>query len=452
MAVIKSCAIGLCVVLGVLGGARGAATVELREGDPSGGTTRVQVVLNASGQYLPAPAPGAAKGEASRKFALKVELQLDYFERRLKGAGRGRAFRRVVRAASALNGEIRPMASAIRPEVALLVAEPSAEGVVVFSPGGPLTRSELELVEVPGDPLTLAGLLPDRAVKTGDRWVVSDAAARSLSTYDALIANKLEATLESFDDASARVRLRGEIRGSVLGGEGTLACDGSYTFDRKAARIDRLSVDRAETRRPGIVEEGLDVKSTLTVTCRPAETPEVLNDAAIARLTLDGAGRDRLVLKAPSGQYALEHDRNWHIFSDDRRLVVLKRVVNGKLVAQCNLAMGPSVGRGQHQDPGQFRSDVRTGLGPRFGNFLGAGEIDGDPAGGYRYKVGVQGRQDELGLVWYYYLIAGPGGDQLLATFTLAESQAQAFGNQDEALIGSLRWLDPPAEKTAADR
>ena len=124
-------------------------------------------------------------------------------------------------------------------------------------------------------------------------------------------------------------------------------------------------------------------------------------------------------------------------------MTVLKRVERGRLVAQCNLAAGPNAGRGRHQDPAQFRDDVRKGLGARFGQFLGAGEVDGDPAGGFRYKVGVQGRQGDLGVIWYYYLIAGPEGDQVLATFTLAETQAPAFGDQDEALIGSLRWLEP---------
>ena len=91
-------------------------------------------------------------------------------------------------------------------------------------------------------------------------------------------------------------------------------------------------------------------------------------------------------------------------------MTVLKRVERGRLVAQCNLAAGPNAGRGRHQDPDQFRDDVRKGLGPRFGQFLGVGEVDGDPAGGFRYKVGVQGRQGDLGVVWYYYLIAGPDG------------------------------------------
>jgi hypothetical protein len=149
---------------------------------------------------------------------------------------------------------------------------------------------------------------------------------------------------------------------------------------------------------------------------------------------------ERLLLVAPDGKSTLLHDRNWHALWDDPRLMVLKRLEGGQVVAQCNLAVGPAVGKGRHQDPLQFRSDIRSALKQRFVQFLGAGEVDGDPAGGFRYKVGVQGREGDLGVVWYYYLVASPSGDQLLVTFTLAEEHARAFGDQDREMIGSLRW------------
>lgn len=452
MAGIKCCAIGLGTVLAAVA----AGPVELRETARVGATTRVQVELKAKGLYLPAATSGASKEEAPKPLALRVEAQLDFIERLVRVDTRGRgecAVRRVLRAASAVNGEVRPQAASIRPGVTILVAEVRPEGVVVFSPGGPLTRPELELVQGPGDPLALDGLLPTRAVAVGDRWPVADPAVKALSAYDTLAANTLGATLEAVDAEAARVRLVGEVRGAVLGGEGTMACDGAYTFDRKAGRIDRLTLHRAEGRRPGPVEEGLDLKSTLTMTRRPAETPDELTDDALPRRSIEpGPERERVLLIAPDGKWTLEHDRDWHTYWDQPRLTVLKRVEAGRLVGQCNLAVGPNAGKGRHQDPAQFRDDVRKGLGPRFVQFLGAGELAGDPAAGFRYKVGVQGRQRDLGVIWYYYLVAGPDGDQLLGTFTLAESQAKAFGDQDEAIIGSLRWTDPAKTGDAPSR
>ena len=111
-----------------------------------------------------------------------------------------RSVRQVERAAATINGEVRPYTSALRPDVATLVADRREGSVSVVSPGGPLTRSELELVQGPGDPLALRSLLPYEPVAVGDRWTVGDLAARNLSGYDALASNALEATLESADD------------------------------------------------------------------------------------------------------------------------------------------------------------------------------------------------------------------------------------------------------------
>ncbi len=271
-----------------------------------------------------------------------------------------------------------------------------------------------------------------------------------LSGYDDLKSSTLEATLERLDETSARVQLKGEVQGSALGGQGKITCEGSLDFDRTAGLVNRLEVNRVESRQPGPVEAGLDVKSTLTLLRRPSRLAPELNDAAIGNLGFDVTPQRQLLqLVSPDGKYNLLHDRQWHTYWDDPKLVVLKRLDKGKVVAQCNLATGPNAGKGKHQDLTQFRDDLRKSLKQRFVQFLGAGEVDGDPAGGFRYKVGVQGREGEFGVLWNYYLIASPEGDQLLATFTLAEEDAAAFGSQDLEMIGSLQWYNPPVDARA---
>ena len=66
-----------------------------------------------------------------------------------------------------------------------------------------------------------------------------------------------------------------------------------------------------------------------------------------------------------------------------------------------------------------------------------------------RYKIGVQGREGNLDVLWYYFLVASSKGDQLLVTFTLPATQSKVFGTQDLQLVGSLRWKTPaPGETT----
>ncbi len=430
--------------------------VTLREVATVGASARVQIEMKAEGLFQQELPPDQVQEGAKlpKPLDLDVKSRLIFTERVVEvepapsqKGGRGRArrsLRLVQQAASAINGEVRRSAAVLRPEVSLLVAgwtpDDPGVGVVVASPGGPLLRSELELVQGPADSLMMADLLPTDPVAAGSRWKPGDAAARSLSGYDAITANTLEAALESLDDDVARIKIRGKIEGSVLGGAGTITCDGNLTFNRRDGWVERLELNRTETRKPGPVEVGLEVKSTITLLRRVAETPAELKDDAIdAKI-----GPERLLLKqtSPDGKASFLHDRSWHTTWDDPRVVVLKRVEKGKVVGQCNLTVGPNAGKGKHQDPGQFRDDIRRALGKRFIDYLGMGEVDGDPAGNFRYRVGVRGREGEVELLWFYYLIAGPAGDQLLATFALTPEQAKAFGEQDLSIIGSLQWLE----------
>lgn len=455
MAGFRCCAMGLAALAFGVSGLRAAEPVALRERVKDGaGATRVVIALKADGLFLPNTPAGEKEAKAPKPLALKVETKLDFAERVIQTDAKGqplRALRWVNQAAAAINGEVRPSASVLRPDVALLLAERRDGEVVVISPSGPLTRPELDLVDDVGDPLLLGALLPEKAVTKGDHWRISNDGARGLSGYDVLATNSVEATVEAIDDSSARIAFTGEIRGaSYGGGEGTVRASGTFTFDRKAERVRELTLTRQEVRKPGEVEDGLDVKSKLTIERTDAETPATLADSVLKDVPAEITPERLLLLHvAPDGKYTLRHDRDWHIYHETQRQAVLKRLNHGDVVAYCNLTTGPNAGKGRHQDLRQFRDDVRRALGERFGQYLGEGEVEGDPAGGFRYKVAVQGRQGTLGVLWDYFLCAGPEGDQLLVTFTLAEASAKAFGDQDLQLVGSLRWKDAaePAPK-----
>ncbi len=341
--------------------ADGAAAVRLRETAQADTATHVVIEMTAQGLYRPNAEPGASEPDPLK---LKVETRFDFHERPVAvepdGGPARRVVRRVNQAASAINGQIRPFASSIRPEVAILVALRRDDGVFTFSPGGPLTRSELELVQGPGDPLDLAGLLPEKPVAEGDTWAIGPEAAKALSAYDALATNSLKAKLESLDETTATIHLAGDVRGAVLGGEGTMTLDGTLRFDREAGRIERLTLTRNEQRQPGPVEAGLDLKSTLTVTRTAAEIPAELSDEVLKALPTElQPGLDLLRYSLPEGNFHLLHDRDWHLFWDSTRLAVLKWLDHGEVVAQCNMVIGPEAGKGRHQDPEQFREDVR---------------------------------------------------------------------------------------------
>jgi hypothetical protein len=61
--------------------------------------------------------------------------------------------------------------------------------------------------------------------------------------------------------------------------------------------------------------------------------------------------------------------------------------------------------------------------------------------------MAVLGKEDDRPILWYYYLLAGPDGDQLLGIFTLDPEGEKAFNAEDRAILGTLEWKASPAAK-----
>lgn len=434
-----------------------AEGIALRGKAELGQTTKVKRTLAAEGTIRASSGDSKLGIPATPPLKLKVEAKVEYDERAASVSPDGsvaKSARRMRQAAVQIGGDVRQATLTLRPKVATVVAERRGREVFLYSNGGPLTRQELDLIRGPGDSMGWVDLLPEGPVKVGESWDIGESTARELSDYDALASNGLKGTLESADEASAKIRFRGAVRGIARGGEGTISVAGLAVIDRKTGMVKRLVVNRNEVRGSGPVETALELKSTLTVESEPvSQTPSDLDNPTLASLPAKPP-RDweQLLYEAPNKKYVLRHDRAWHLFWDDSKIAVFKRLDNGELVAQCNIAEGPNAGPGKHQDVEQFQTDIKKALGPRFVQVLGEGEIAAP--GSFLYKVGVEGKESvkvegkdaQVAINWFYYLVASPRGDQLLLTFTLGQAQAKAFADGDEVLAKGLEWLEPPAK------
>lgn len=441
--------LGLLGLLGPASPAPASTRDALEERAEPGRQSRVVVALQAEGQYLPGESTDERPVEP---LELTVRTRLDYLEQvvRVDDDGRPRrTARRMDEAEVVIGGgePIRPQTILLRPEVSSLVADRDDDGeLIVASPGGPLTRTELELVQVPADPLGLPDLLPgpDLAgeIGPGAEWPVPESAARWISGYDALSSNTARVTLRSLDDDSAEFDLGGRVEGAVLGARGRIDVEGSFRFDRRAGRVASITLNRAERREAGPIEAGLEFRSTLTVerSDAPEGSAPIPSPKATGPLPEGWLG---LSYRAPDGRYRLEHGRSWYVFAEDERQSVLRCFEGGSVIAQANLVAGPRVEPGSRPRADRFRDDIRKALGDRFDRILDAGQVS-SPPGESRYRLAISGRQGDEPIVWYYYLVSDDDGRQLVAIFTLRASVVQRLGRRDQRMIDSLRWLAEP--------
>ena len=66
----------------------------------------------------------------------------------------------------------------------------------MFSPSGPLTQEELDLITIPANSLLVEQLLPDQDVAPGDKWQHNDDLLAALLNLDAIGHSEVSTTFK----------------------------------------------------------------------------------------------------------------------------------------------------------------------------------------------------------------------------------------------------------------
>jgi hypothetical protein len=134
----------------------------------------------------------------------------------------------------------------LRPAVRRLIVLRNNHVEVPFSPDGPLTWGEIDLVRTDVFTPALAGLLSEQPVKTGDRWPVAKAAIRELTDLERIEEGSLECRLDQITTLEkrplARVVFAGSVRGINEDGPTRQQLDGYFFFDLESNHLSYLSL------------------------------------------------------------------------------------------------------------------------------------------------------------------------------------------------------------------
>jgi len=386
-----------------------------------------------------------------------AEAALKFRERWLPGSGRDAEALRSLRHYDALVTDIKVADHATRSQLSTdrrqIVAQGRSEGILFYSPAGPLTSADLELLRAPADTLCLVALLPPNPVSIGDKWTPPTWAGQMLTETEAASKSELTCTLESVADDKAKVAVTGTVVGATSGSSGKVDLHGWYLFDLKAHLIARAELDQIEDRTVGPVSPGMRVTAHTTVTRAPSDNSEGLTQEAASAVPLDPPAALTLLTFHSPWNIELTHDRDWHVFQQNRQIAVLRLIEQGSLVAQCNLTPIRPAAAGEHVSPEQFQDDIRTSLGPQFKSLEKAEPIPtGD--GRFLFRVAVIGEANKAPITWIYYLCAAPSGSQTSCVFAIDSTLRKRLGDRDLEMMKSLKFVDTPtqADKRQVDR
>jgi hypothetical protein len=325
-------------------------------------------------------------------------------------------------------------------ELQTIVCTLDRNKVSLFSPHGSLRGEQLLLIEdIPGNTLTIDRLLPNAEVAIGESWKISDTILRSFLSVDAVLASNVEAVLTAVADNMAMVELVGDVSGVYLGAATEMSIRAKFQFDLSTQRINWLGAMIAENRSIGHVGPGVELVAKLQVKISPIDKPQALTDAVMTMTsTRPTAPVLQLKYDGGKGPWRFSHDRSWYVYQDDPQTTVLRKLVNGELIAQCNVADMGTVDLRTMTTPEKFQQDLIAGLGKNFGKIAAAGTYD-DKRGCKIYKVLLDGMVDDLSLRWIYHLITDREGKQSIVVFVVEAAMLDQFANADDVLLDTYR-------------
>lgn len=307
--------------------------------------------------------------------------------------------------------------------------------LVQLSPDVRMTRSQIDLLQFPCDPLAATGLLPDRSLKdskekwNADVWVVA-----MLSGIDAVVTQSATCSLKSLTAEEAVVLFECQGTGAITGSSTTVGLTGEMVIDRSQSLIKRLKAILKEKRTPGTVSPGLDVVAevewTQEISSPATELPETMPDA------MPDERRLLLTLATP-WRVLLLHNRSWHVFHETSELVMLRMLHNGALLAQCNIASAPLMAAGQYTSEEDYLADVERAIKDRAGRIT-ASNVTPDQNGWRIHHVQATGEANKKTLIWDYYLCSTKSGEQISLVFSHAKEDDSNFAGVPDQMLQSL--------------
>ncbi len=412
---------------------------------------RIKIVVESSGNLLVKPIVAAVKGKVVnqseapiRQVPFEVNVTQLYDERVISHSESAIQSLRYYRE---LDGKLNIAKSTSKPEIneqrRWISAKVDGEGRCYFSPNEPLKREELDLVDVPANPLTLNKLSPGKSVKVGETWTHENAVLESLLGVDQVIEQKdVQSKLQEVKNDIATVILSGGIVGSVQSAKTQLLFQAKYSIDLKTKQVVSLAMGLSERRDVSASQPGYESTTKIRLATMAMESVTELDESNKDRMKLDDplAGK-LLTFESAKGGFRFVHDSRWHNMIDRVDGSVLRLVDRGDIVAQCTITDLPKLSAGQRTSLDSFQAEVKNKLGKSFQMISEANESTTE-SGLTLQRVVATAMADEVPVLWVYYMAMRDDGRRVALMFTHDANMTDRFASADATIASSFELIE----------
>jgi hypothetical protein len=353
------------------------------------------------------------KDQPARTLAVTGTSSIDYDERVLSLEKDGRVGK-TVRSYRQITFQrkvgTQDQQNTLRPAVRRLVVLRQNQIEVPFSPDGPLTWNEMDLIRTDVFTPALTGLLPAAAVKPGDQWQAAVVAVQELTDLEKIdeggIVCKLEPLTVVGQRRQARVTFSGTVRGLGEDGPNRQRLDGYFYFDLESNHLSYLFLKG--------VQELLDkdgkvlgkIEGTFVLTRQPQPFCKELTNQALTGVALDPNDSNTLLLyDNPELGVRLLHPRHWRVAGVRGRQVALdENRGSGLLLTVEPLKKTPTAA--------QYLQEVQAWVQKEKAKVQGASPVrvvQGQPLGLEHFALQIEANK-QVAIMDYYVLRQAAGG------------------------------------------
>lgn len=328
----------------------------------------------------------------------------------------------------------------LRAKYGLVRGKLSQNKLQLVAAQAPLTRDERDLLDLSGDPLSLAGLLPASEVEVGNNWTVPSEKLAAIYGLDEVKRSEVTVKLSQYQDNLATLTLTGKLNGTVMGSSTAMTLGGTLIFNTKTGNFDEWTLTIKEQRDPGLASPGLDVTAKLTATAKTIYDAKELSDEALGGLALiDDQQEERLSYVHRRGVFRFQYDPRWKIRSDESQQLNMQLLAENLIAAQANVRMVQLPAGAPPLQLKEFEQEVKTSIGKYFVKFQDKHE-GVNPLGVRTLKIVSEGVVDTVSVLWLSYYFEGPDGYRVAFTISLEDKMLEQYGEADKLILESMEF------------
>jgi hypothetical protein len=334
----------------------------------------------------------------------------------------------------------------IRSDMRLALGRSTDVGLELWSPSGPFTSDEMELVQDILDTTQLPAFLPKKEVKKGDKWEPAQKPQARVCDLEEFVTSTIECTLKELTEEEATIGVSGKIHGLAFGSEVKSNIEATITFDREENLITKVEWKQIDSRAPSPVSPAGAYEATIKIERVAGQSPQ-LADGVIGNLDAKPGDAELLLsFEDPKKRFRFLHDRKWHVTLMENDRAILRRLIGRDMVSQLNVSVIAENKNIADLTAEQLQAMIIQAGDIKIDEVVRSEDLQTD--GPFQVRVvRAKGSKGNVQLVQRHYVARDSSGRQLLFSFLTEPDHEAELGDNDLAVVQTLDFAGKTASK-----